>query len=172
MELEVRRCSSCGQDLPTTMFNTRGGRRAHLLMSWCKPCVLTRNRPRNKETNENRRRSRRNALDTARWILEDARAGDKKRGLDFDLDKQFISEMIANPCCYCGETKLRMTLDRVDNSRGHVQDNVVPACIRCNYVRRHMPYAAWLVVAEGMRKAAAAGLFGEWTGAARQTSKI
>jgi hypothetical protein len=60
-----------------------------------------------------------------------------------------------------------MTLDRIDNDKGHTEDNVVPACIRCNYTRRSMPYEAWLVVAKGMREARERGLFGEWTGRAR-----
>jgi len=58
-----------------------------------------------------------------------------------------------------------MTLDRIDDAKGHTADNVVPACIRCNYARRDMPYKAWLVVAKAMRKARALGLFGNWTGA-------
>lgn len=60
-----------------------------------------------------------------------------------------------------------MTLDRIDNDKGHTQDNVVPACIRCNYVRKNMPYEAWIVVAEGMRKAREAGLFEGWSGRVR-----
>jgi len=60
-----------------------------------------------------------------------------------------------------------MTLDRIDNDKGHTQDNVVPACIRCNYARRSMPYEAWLVVAKGMREAREQGLFGDWTGRVR-----
>jgi hypothetical protein len=60
-----------------------------------------------------------------------------------------------------------MTLDRIDNKRGHSRANVVPACIRCNYARRDMPYAAWLCLAPGLRVALEQGLFGEWTGRCR-----
>jgi hypothetical protein len=56
-----------------------------------------------------------------------------------------------------------MTLDRKDNSIGHLLDNVVPCCIRCNYIRRDMPFEAWLIVATGIRKAKELGLFGTWT---------
>jgi hypothetical protein len=57
-----------------------------------------------------------------------------------------------------------MTLDRIDNFIGHVKTNVQPACIRCNYLRRDMPYEAWLIVAEGVRQARKAGAFADWVG--------
>jgi hypothetical protein len=63
-----------------------------------------------------------------------------------------------------------MTVDRVDNDLGHLQSNVVPACVRCNHVRGQMPYEAWLMVAPGMRAAREAGLFGGWDGDLRRTS--
>jgi hypothetical protein len=166
-----KRCSSCGKDQPLGLFRNRGGKKRHLLDSWCKPCVLLRNRSRYKQINENRRRSRSSGTNTARWILKDAKSSDKKRGFVCDLTKADIETIISCPCSYCGETSLRMTLDRIDNARGHTLGNVVPACIRCNYVRRDMPYAAWLIVAEGVRKAAAQNLFGAWIGSTHKRSK-
>jgi len=63
-----------------------------------------------------------------------------------------------------------MTLDRKDNDVGHVKDNVVPACVRCNYTRGDMPFDAWLVVAAGMRQAREKGLFGDWRPGRKQLS--
>lgn len=102
--------------------------------------------------------------DPARAILYDSRQTDKKFGRSNDLEKDFICEMIRYPCSYCGETELRMTLDRIDNSLGHVKSNVVPACIRCNYARGNMPYEAWMYLTSGMRSARLAGAFGNWIG--------
>jgi hypothetical protein len=107
---------------------------------------------------------RKNNIDVARWIMTDSRKADQKHGHVFDLTKDWVADKISQGCEYCGETSLRMTLDRVDNNRGHTKDNVVPACIRCNYIRRDMPYDAWLKVAPGMRQARLAGAFGDWTG--------
>lgn len=98
----------------------------------------------------------------ARFILKDSRASDKKYGRENDLTVVLIERLISTGCRYCGETQLKMTLDRIDNSVGHIGTNVVPCCIRCNYVRRDMPVAAWTFVAEAMRSARAAGAFGEW----------
>ena len=101
-------------------------------------------------------------------IWEDSKRFDKKHGFQYDLTPQKIREIIKVPCVYCGETEIRMTLDRKDNALGHTEDNVVPACIRCNTARRDMPLEAWLVVSKGMREAREEGLFGSWTGAVWQ----
>ena len=96
------------------------------------------------------------------FIFLSSRKADKKTGRENDLTKQFIRELITRECSYCGETKIRMTLDRIDNKVGHIQSNVNSSCIRCNYLRRDMPYAAWLSLCESIRKTRESGLFGEW----------
>ena len=113
------------------------------------------------------KRMRAEGVDVARFILREARRSDKLRGVVCDLTKAQIETLIAKGCDYCGEMNLRMTLDRIDNSKGHTLSNVVPACIRCNYARRNMPYEAWLCLAEGMRRARELNLFGVWTGRTR-----
>lgn len=105
-------------------------------------------------------------------ILKEAKAFDKKRGFAHDLTREFVENAISQGCCYCGETTLRMTLDRKDNGSGHDMSNVVPACIRCNYARRDMPYEAWLHIAVAFREARERGLFGTWTGRARKPGVV
>lgn len=116
---------------------------------------------------ERRRFMRKNNIDTARWILADSKKAAKRKGLEHNLTYEDISRLASGPCSYCGESEIRMTLDRVDNEGGYTEGNVRAACIRCNYTRRHMPYEAWLEVAKGMRRARRAGLFGSWTGRIR-----
>jgi hypothetical protein len=113
---------------------------------------------------ENRQQRQHDVVTT---IKVDARSSDRKSGLENDLTKEFIAAEIAKGCAYCGESTVRMTLDRIDNTKGHTQDNVVPACIRCNYTRKDMPYEAWLIVAKGMQEARERNLFGGWTGRAK-----
>jgi hypothetical protein len=62
---------------------------------------------------------------------------DKKRGFatyKFNID-WFINHILDGQCSYCG-TPNNLGLDRLDNKKGHVIDNVVPACLRCNTVRQ------------------------------------
>lgn len=104
------------------------------------------------------------AANPAISFLRDSKSSDKKKSRQNDLDINIVKDLLSKPCSYCGETKLRITLDRIDNSIGHLKSNVVPACIRCNYTRRDMPYEAWLYLTESMRKAREAGAFDNWTG--------
>ena len=97
------------------------------------------------------------------FILKDSKQSDRRAGRSNDLTREFVEGLIFNGCQYCGETELKMTLDRKDNSIGHLKTNVVPCCIRCNYVRRDMPYEAWLVLVPSLRIAREHGLFGTWS---------
>lgn len=62
---------------------------------------------------------------------------DKKMGLDTDITPEWIIENIFNhKCNWCGETDWRkMGCDRIDNTKGHTIDNVVPSCGKCNIHR-------------------------------------
>jgi hypothetical protein len=98
-------------------------------------------------------------------MLKGYRKTDRASGLGpTDLSYDIIEDLIRNPCFYCDETEITMTLDRIDNTIGHIRSNVVPACFRCNMLRGSMPYAAWLVVSKAVKEARLLGLFGSWAG--------
>ena len=99
----------------------------------------------------------------ANQIVSNSKKSDKIKGRPgFDLDVVFVTDLIVNGCHYCGETKLRMSVDRIDNDLSHNRKNVNPACIRCNYTRSSMPYAAWMHVVPAIKEARELGLFGDW----------
>lgn len=97
-----------------------------------------------------------------RYILADSRKQDRTRGMVNDLDLEFVRDAILSGCSYCGDDQGKMTLDRTDNSVGHLKSNVVPACARCNWIRRDMPYKAWLCIAPAVREARLLGLLDGW----------
>jgi hypothetical protein len=170
---DQRYCGDCGLR-PASEFgsNSNGYPRCY-----CKKCHNKRCSARTKirrSTPEGRSREnvkvkahRKDPSRVAKFILHDSRHSDRKRSFENDLTLEFVKSLISTGCSYCGEVELRMTLDRVDNSVGHVQSNVVPACIRCNYTRRSMPHPAWMCLVQGMREAREKGLFGVWTGRCR-----
>ena len=168
-------CRICGKEKPLLEMDTTTKNGKDYYRSRCRACCNER-RKRWKDRNpqkytegqkvlmEERKRQRASNEEQDKYIYWDSRAFDRKAGFDNDLDRGFIRGLIQHGCRYCGETSLRMTLDRVDNSQGHTRDNVVPCCIRCNYLRGDMPYKAWEIIVKAVRKAVGEGAFGDWTG--------
>jgi hypothetical protein len=172
--MELRICRKCGGQKPLKTFTViRPGVRRATCVSCRKEQDTLNNPERVREeqatTHARAKEQRRLGLKLGRWILADSRKSDRRAGRLNDLTRDFIETLIAPGCSYCGETELRMTLDRKDNSKGHTQDNVVPACIRCNYSRGAMPYEAWLCLVPGVRQAKEEGLFGSWIGSPVRT---
>lgn len=62
------------------------------------------------------------------------RLRDKRKGVVFDITLSFMRDEIAKGCVYCGDVE-NVGLDRIDNSKGHTVDNVVPCCYVCNCAR-------------------------------------
>lgn len=170
--METRLCRQCDEPRPLTSFvEVRPGQRRRTCTSCRKSADAARNPSRvareRADTARRKRELRQRGDNVVRFILEDSRKSDRKHKRSNDLTREWVAELIAQPCCYCGDTSLRMTLDRIDNTIGHFRSNVVPACIRCNYARGAMPYKAWLCLVPGLRAAREQGLFGDWTGRTR-----
>ncbi len=179
----MKLCSKCQQLKEDDEYYTRSSGGKKYLMSLCKSCEVIRTTQRRSDassdytirykdyratsitkTRAKHKYERANGINREKFIFEDSRNSDKKKGLSNDLTKKDIATLIADGCSYCGEHDLMMTLDRIDNSKGHLLNNVSAACIRCNLTRGSMPHAAWLIVATAMRKAKDEGLFGDWSG--------
>lgn len=62
---------------------------------------------------------------------------DKQKGLVFNIDREFLTNLLSQSCHYCSDTKL-IGADRIDNSKGHTKDNIVPCCYTCNLVRNSL----------------------------------
>lgn len=108
------------------------------------------------------------------YIVQDCKKSDQKHRLETnDLDYDFVKNIISNGCSYCGETQIKITLDRIDNTLSHNKNNVLPACYRCNLTRGSMPFEAWMHIVPSIKTARELGLFGSWrTKVISATSKI
>lgn len=70
-------------------------------------------------------------------LLSAYKLKDWKTQREYNLDKEWFIENILNKeCIYCG-SKDRLGCDRIDNSKGHIYDNVVPCCYICNCARNN-----------------------------------
>lgn len=170
----MKTCADCGVELTEeNCYKKSGG----YFRAYCKVCHNKKSDEYNKISSksphrkaiaaERQRKKRLNPDKLAQIIMVDSKGSDKKHGRENDLTRDFVQRTIQCGCSYCGETELRITLDRIDNNKGHLQNNVVAACIRCNYARGSMPYEAWLCCVPGMKEAREKSLFGDWTGRCR-----
>lgn len=174
----LRRCATCIQTKTVDNFRTIAVKDRTYYASICRACDAARDKPKRKlrvvtveqvaqaraQARAARKEQEQYPEVRARVLLSDLRGSDRKRDMACTLTLDFVRIHVAAPCVYCGEDEIMRTLDRIDNTVGHTEDNVVSACTRCNRVRINMPYAAWLLVAPGMRAAREAGLFGNWIG--------
>lgn len=69
---------------------------------------------------------------TLRQRLVEIKANAKVRDIDFALTEQDVAHLSDTPCTYCEKPVRSVHLDRVDNTRGYLPENVVQCCPRCN----------------------------------------
>ena len=67
-----------------------------------------------------------------RYKQSDIKKGFYDNNLTYDW---FFENIYINPCYYCGTLEFRRGADRIDNSKGHSKDNVIPCCGLCNNTR-------------------------------------
>ena len=65
----------------------------------------------------------------------------KKKNIPWLLSKDFYEKLVEPDKCFynCGSqlNKGGYSLDRIDNSKGYSEDNVLPCCWNCNSLRRN-----------------------------------
>lgn len=60
----------------------------------------------------------------------------KYRNKPFNLSKEFYKELLEKPCYYCNRLyDGGIWADRIDNSLGYYEDNILPCCGSCNQIR-------------------------------------
>lgn len=92
-------------------------------------------------------------------LLKSYRISAKNRNLQFLLSKDTFRELTKTNCFYCGANPSAIRraqkqtlngeyvyngIDRVDNSIGYVDGNVVACCKNCNYAKRQMGIGEFL----------------------------
>lgn len=83
-----------------------------------------------------------------------------KRELEFALDQDSLRKLFSGACYYCGAPPSQVCksksgrseftyngIDRMKNSVGYIESNVVPCCPLCNYAKREMEeddFISWI----------------------------
>lgn len=158
-EIMSKTCKSCKESKPLENFESiRRTDKTTYYRGICNQCRYSKRRTyyqNNPEVWERRKLiekeqrvvSRQDIAQRAKWIVRDSKNTDRKNQMENDLTIEWVKETIKDGCSYCGSV-LKLSLDRKNNSLGHMKNNVVSCCWRCNYIRRDMPLEAWLIVAE------------------------
>lgn len=78
-------------------------------------------------------------LASMRQLINGYKKGAKKRGYSYELTEEQFAELTQKNCYYCGAKPkghygkyIYSGIDRIDNDKGYVMDNVVPCCKFCN----------------------------------------
>ena len=124
-------CSGCGEEKPATLahFNPHRQTRSGITQP-CRECHKARMRVSNpKNYAKNREAS----------LLKSYRSSDARSGLEATVTVEWMKENMTNsPCFYCETKDDPIGLDRLDNSKGHSEENVVPCCKICNKSRNNL----------------------------------
>ena len=92
-------------------------------------------------------------------IFEQYRSDAKFRKLPFAVSFDHFIKYLSQPCYYCGEKetctytdprnkerKLKYNgIDRMDNSKGYVYENLLPCCRVCNWMKKGMTLEDFLL---------------------------
>jgi hypothetical protein len=92
-----------------------------------------------------------------RQILRRTKANATERKYEYAISESQLIIFMGQPCHYCGAGPGNVSrgkeyngkfiyngIDRVDNSRGYVIDNIVPCCKHCNIAKRDRTAAEFL----------------------------
>lgn len=71
-----------------------------------------------------------------RCVLIKAQA--KYRGINYELNKDFVNQFWKSECYYCGDDLDIPRFDRVNSDLGYTENNVVPCCVKCNYMKNDL----------------------------------
>lgn len=145
---KLKLCSSCKEIKPAIDFYTRNNGKN--LRTKCIKCLNKHEYSRKEDIQTSsyiacRQRSSKNRLKLLRferaneikrekYILLETRKQDKKKfKIVNDLDREFILNLIKDGCSYCKrqQSECKMTLDRIDNAKGHMKNNVIASCTNC-----------------------------------------
>lgn len=126
MDGDTKTCTLCNKIKPLTSFHKeRGGRKSR-----CISC---------------RRRINSSYKKTVHGRFSMYKSSAKERSIDFNISIDSFKKLVSGSCNYCGTTDGAIGIDRVDNSSGYTEANVVSCCSSCNYFKHTMSVSDFLL---------------------------
>lgn len=141
-----RVCNRCEQEFPATSEHfVKDTSRALGIGYECRQCHKDRNKGRDMRRNRWASTMTEEQKERKRQSQFKYNRSDKGRAVflrkayeridECDMTTSQMLSLITKPCFYCDTVEYPRGLDRIDNSRGHTSDNVLPCCAACNFAR-------------------------------------
>ena len=87
-----------------------------------------------------------------KYLLFSYKKSDEEKNFICDLTEEWIrNNILLKPCYYCQSTE-DIGCDRIDNTKGHTMNNVLPACYTCNAIRGFCDFSIEEMVMIGQTK--------------------
>ena len=124
-----KECSNCNELKPRNEFGKHKGNKDGLTY-YCRACINNRNLKFNKTV-------------AGQWRYRKYDAS--RKGREFKITQEQYEMIVKDStgCYLCGNNKVQLGLDRVDNSRGYTIDNIAPCCSPCNTSKGALTLQEW-----------------------------
>ncbi len=152
----LKECACCKDPKDIKLFSKDSTRPSGLYV-YCKPCVKIKSHERYLKNREDilkktqawkqenkeyylaqQRDYKKKYSQTLDGKYVEYKGGAKGRNLKFDLTKEVFATYWQLPCHYCGDEISTIGIDRVDNDKGYVENNIVTCCELCNKSKHTM----------------------------------
>lgn len=145
--METKFCKVCNIEKPYSEFHKMSGCIGGV-RTVCKECrkiekVEYHSRPKVKERikqhYQDNKEVFRKRMNIHYWTLNGQYHNYKKRAkkgnLEFCLTEEDCAPFYKTNCYYCNDNLKGLGIDRLNNSKGYIKDNIVPCCSTCNFMK-------------------------------------
>ena len=133
-----KKCSKCGGIKPLKSFYKCVRRNwADGLQTRCKPCYDIAQK---KYQKTEKYKKIKKVQDNKYYISLKGRYSyykhwAKRRNIIFQITLEEFAKLWGKQCSYCGDEIKLIGIDRMDNFKGYLKDNIVPCCSKCNSMK-------------------------------------
>ncbi len=146
-DTKEKKCSSCGlkkEGLSFPIDKTR----ADGLATYCLICIRKRytdydNRNREFRKERGRERMKKKKFDPS-YRFSEYRRGAISRDIEFSLTIDDLLKYWKKCCTYCGDPIDSIGLDRINNKKGYIPNNITSCCFSCNQMKSTRDFEKWI----------------------------
>jgi len=142
-------CKTCYKEYAHKRYSTSEKARERILKNNKEWRLKNKDRVKNYKSNHNKANSEQKRIwrtayySTVHGRFIQYRNTAKYRSIPFEITEEQFATFWQKLCYYCGSDVKTVGLDRIDNSKGYVEDNIVSCCETCNSMKLHSSQQAF-----------------------------